>query len=205
MIDLTTLGLFSLACIALLLSPGPNLLFILGHGTAYGFKAAFAASLGIFCTDLILTALTALGLSAALNNWPLTPTLLRYGGATYLAYLAYKTWHQPLTLTTAGTLAPKTPLIFLSALLNSLLNPKALIFFMLFLPQFAHPKNGSMTQQLWLLGFILSGFSIVINSIFSVLSAKAQQSFQRHPKATLYQTKALALLLAALAIRLCLT
>lgn len=205
MIDATTLGLFSLACLALLLSPGPNLLFVLGHGTTYGFKAAFAASLGIFCTDLILTAITALGLSAAVSSWPPTLLLLRYGGASYLAYLAYRTWQQPLIFSHNGLATPSTPLIFSRALGNSLLNPKALIFFMLFLPQFVQAENGPVPTQLWLLGLTLSAFSIVVNSSLGALAASVQRYCLRHPQFAIWQTKGLAVLLGLLALRLLIT
>jgi threonine/homoserine/homoserine lactone efflux protein len=70
MVDFSTLGLFLLAVLTLFLSPGPNRAFVLSHGIAHGPRGGCAAAAGIACADLVLTALTATGITALAAAWP---------------------------------------------------------------------------------------------------------------------------------------
>ena len=98
-------------------------------------------------SNLLLTVLTATGITAAAVAWPPSFDLIRYAGAAYLLWLAYKAMRPPSG--TGGAVEKQASLtgVFARAALNSLLNPKALLFFMVFLPQFADPAKGQLSQQ----------------------------------------------------------
>lgn len=93
MIETSTLLIFAGAVMALLLSPGPNMAFVMAHGMTYGLGGGAAAALGIGLADLILTVLTATGVTAVVTAWPPSFDLIRYAGAAYLLWMAYKAMH----------------------------------------------------------------------------------------------------------------
>jgi threonine/homoserine/homoserine lactone efflux protein len=198
----STLSLFLLAVLVLMLSPGPNMAFVLSHGMALGPRGGLAAALGIAAADLVLTLLTASGVTALLAAWAPMFDLLRYLGALYLLWLAWQAWRQPgvVRLGTHG----RVPLrrVFRMAMLGSLLNPKALLFFMVFLPQFVDAGRGDIVLQLTLLGMVLSLVALLFNSALGSCSGQLGRLLQRHPRAACWQRWALAAVLLGLALRL---
>lgn len=145
MISLATLALFLLAVLALFLSPGPNMAFVLSHGVAHGPRGGFAAALGISSADLVHTLFAATGVTALVAAWPPSFDLLRYAGALYLLWLAVQALRSSGGLPTGARAQPSAfARIVRMAFLNNLVNPKALLFFMVFLPQFVDPARGSV-------------------------------------------------------------
>ena len=150
MIDSATFLLFLLAVLTLFLSPGPNMAFVMSHGMAYGPRGGLAAAVGIGSADVVLTALTATGVTAMVFAWSASFDVLRIVGAAYLLWLAIKTLRSPTNA--LARRSSTTNLAFHSiaknAMLGSLLNPKALLFFTVFLPQFVNPAKGHIALQL---------------------------------------------------------
>lgn len=202
MIELSTLSIFSAAVLLLLLSPGPNMTFVLAHGVTYGMRGGAAAALGIGVADLILTALTATGVTAAVNAWPPSFDVIRYAGAAYLLWMAFKALRQPGRLGAAG--APQRSLASVAgrAMLNSLLNPKALLFFVVFLPQFVDPRHGPIAAQLIELGCVLTAISTVFHLLLGAAGGTVQRLVSRHARAAMLQSRGLAAVLVLLAVRL---
>ena len=205
MLSLTTLLLFSLAVLALFVSPGPNMAFVLSHGMAYGTRGGFAAAMGIAIADVVLTVLTATGVTAMVVAWPPAFDLLRYAGAAYLLWLAIKVVCTPATTLLHKETQVASGKIFFNALLNCLLNPKALLFFMVFLPQFVDIARGAIALQLLMLGLVLSSLGLVFNTLLGIFSARIGQWVYSNPHAIRLQAWLLASVLAALALRLLLT
>lgn len=202
MISLTTLVLFSVAVVTLLLSPGPNMAFVLSHGLACGRRGGLAAAGGIALADVLLTVLTATGITAAVAAWPASFDVLRYFGAAYLLWLAYKALHSGGAMTLNQTTLPISRKVFYMALLNCLLNPKALLFFMVFLPQFVNPQAGSISMQIALLGLWLTLIAFVFHVLLGAFAGQVGQLLERHPRAAAAQRWVLASVLGALALRL---
>lgn len=207
MIDSATLLLFLLAVLTLFLSPGPNMAFVMSHGMAYGPRGGLAAALGIGSADVVLTALTATSVTAMLFAWSASFDVLRVAGAAYLLWLALKTLRS-----TDNALAPRTSTTNLAfhsiaknAMLGSLLNPKALLFFAVFLPQFVNPARGNIALQLVTLGLVLSAASVVFNATLGAFSGQLGRLTQRNPRAATFQKWLLSGVLAALAVRMFLT
>lgn len=202
MISLATLLVFLLAVLTLFLSPGPNMAFVLSHGMAHGPRGGFAAALGIGLADLVMAVLTACGITAVVAAWPPAFDLLRTVGALYLVWLALKALRMPGAALAGAAVQTSLRGIVGRAMLNSLFNPKALLFFMVFLPQFVDPTRGSMALQLLELGLVLSLASVVFNTTLGYCSGWIGQYLQRNPRFAQTQRWFLAGVLLALALRL---
>ncbi|MFZ6779643.1 LysE family translocator [Undibacterium sp. Ji83W] len=202
MISLSTLATFSIAVLLLLCSPGPNMAFVMTCGMQYGVRGGVAAALGIGLADILLTILTACGISAIIIAWPPSFDLIRYAGAVYLLWMAYKALRSPASAiqTTARTVPLRT--VFARSCLNSLLNPKALLFFMVFLPQFVDAQAGMVTQQLLILGLALTIISTVFHALLGSFGHVTRHALMRHTKAARLQANVLAAVLSLLALRL---
>lgn len=202
MIAESTLLLFLMTVLMLFLSPGPNMAFLLSHSAAMGPSGGYAVALGIALADVVLTVLTASGVTAMLAAWPPMFDLLRLAGAVYLGWLAWQAWRSGGMA--ALTQAPRRShrQVVRMAMLNSLLNPKALLFFMVFLPQFVEASRGDVAQQVLLLGVILSVVGLLFNIVLAHGSGVLGRKLATAPQFARWQGRVLALVLLGLALRL---
>src|SRR5688572_13875852 len=129
--------LFLAASLALLIVPGPAVMYIVARSIDQGRSAGIVSALGLAAGSVILIVAAAVGVSAVLAASPAAFDAVRYLGAAYLAYLGIRTALSRLP-TDKGEHAPPEPLrrIFLEAIVVNLLNPKTALFFFAFLPQF---------------------------------------------------------------------
>ncbi|KIH83711.1 hypothetical protein UCMB321_2620 [Pseudomonas batumici] len=171
MIDLSSLAVFAAAVMMLLVIPGPNMAFVTTHAVAHGWKGGVAAALGITLADLLMTVAVSAGIGGLVMSWAPAFELIRWAGAAYLLWLAWMALR--VTATAAQDQAPLVSMrsIFVRATLNSLLNPKALLFFMVFLPQFVSLERGSITLQLVGLGILLALIALVFHSSLAVFAS----------------------------------
>ena len=204
MIDLSTLLVFSGAVVLLLLSPGPNMAFVISHGVSYGWRGGVASSLGICVADLLLTALTATGVTALVASWPPSFDVIRYAGVIYLLWLVFKTLQKSPGLEAAQVKRVRLGRVFAQAMLNSLLNPKALLFFLVFLPQFVRPESGSIAVQLLVLGGVLTLIAGVFHALLGVFGGALSRFFAGNAQSARLQKWGLASVLMLLAARLAL-
>lgn len=202
MIELTTFLTFSMAALLLLLSPGPNMAFVMAHGVAYGVKGGAVAALGIGAADLVLTALTATGITAMVAAWPPAFDIIRYAGAVYLLWMAIKALQRSFASEESVPFKTSLASVFMRSMVNSLLNPKALLFFMIFLPQFVDQSKGPIAQQLIMLGCILTAISTVFHGLLGAFGGSARRLLSRHSPAVKLQPYVLATVLLLLALRL---
>lgn len=204
MIDFATLAVFSGAVLLLLLSPGPNMAFVISHGISHGWRGGLAASLGIGVADIVLTVLTATGVTAVVAGWPPSFDLIRYAGVGYLLWLAFKTVQKRPDHAVAAVEPVALKRVFLHAMLNSLLNPKALLFFVVFLPQFVRPEAGAIAGQLLLLGGVLTLIAAIFHGVLGISGGAIRRCFSGRPGSAVLQRWGLATVLTALAVRLAL-
>jgi threonine/homoserine/homoserine lactone efflux protein len=159
-VDPQTFAFFFLAVLLLLVSPGPNMLFVLGSGAGHGWRGGMAAACGIGVADLVCTLACALGLAGLITAYPLAFDIVRWVGAAYMLYLAYKCVAPPRAPTAATATATRNETsraaIFFRGLAASLSNPKAILFFIVFIPQFIDAQRGSVFLQFVLLGTTLA-------------------------------------------------
>lgn len=202
MIGLATLSLFLLAVLALFLSPGPNMAFVLSHGVAHGPRGGFAAAIGISAADLVHTLFAATGVTALVAAWPPSFDVLRYVGALYLVWLAVQALRSGGLRMGAQAQPAGFGRIVRMALLNNLVNPKALLFFMVFLPQFVDPSRGSVPLQLVQLGVVLSMAALAFNTLLGACSGQIGRWLHNRPGAARFQSGLLAAVMLGLAVRL---
>lgn len=202
MIGLATLSLFLLAVLALFLSPGPNMAFVLSHGVAHGPRGGFAAAIGISAADLVHTLFAATGVTALVAAWPPSFDVLRYAGALYLVWLAVQALRSGGLCMGAQAQPAGFGRIVRMALLNNLVNPKALLFFMVFLPQFVDPSRGSVPLQLVQLGVVLSMAALAFNTLLGACSGQIGRWLHSRPGAARFQSGLLAAVMLGLAVRL---
>ena len=181
-VDLTTYLLFTGAVVMLLLSPGPNMAFVMTHGIAFGPRGGLAAAAGIGFADLVMTLLTVTGVTAVVAAWPASFDVLRYAGTAYLLHLAIQAvYARRIDSASAVTEALEKSVrkVFVKALAGSLINPKPMLFFVIFLPQFVDPKRASVDLQLAIFGLTLALSAFVFHALLGLFSAAMGRSVQR--------------------------
>ncbi|HUP27029.1 MAG TPA: LysE family translocator [Chloroflexia bacterium] len=166
-----TLILFLAATLALNLTPGPDMLYVIARGVEQGRKAGVVSALGIGGGTLVHTIAVAAGLSTLLTSVPALYDAVRYAGAFYLLYLGVR------TLLGRGQPELKSSLptrnlgrIFVQGVTTNVLNPKVALFFIAFLPQFADPARGSVALQIVMLGLLFNLSGTTVNTIVGLLS-----------------------------------
>jgi threonine/homoserine/homoserine lactone efflux protein len=156
--------LFLGAVMILLLTPGPNMAFVLTSGAAYGWRGGVAAAVGIGVVDLVFTLVCAFGLAGLLSAYPAAFNAIRWAGAAYLIYLAVTCIRTAGREKSSGIVQtePSRWAIFVRGLASNIANPKAILFFLVFIPQFIDAHHGSVFAQFVALGFALA----VIGTLF---------------------------------------
>ena len=202
MIDLNLLPLYLTTVIALLLIPGPDMLLIASSSLSYGKKVGIYASFGNATSGLILTLLAAMGVSALIAVNPLALELLRILGAAYLLKMGWD------CIRTSAADAPQieqnnnlAKLLYRRAVMSNLLNPKALIFFVLFLPQFVSTQlNTSSGEQVLILGLLLNVMGLLFNLLLVAMVGTLGKPLLKNDKFRTYQNKFMGVIFFALAI-----
>lgn len=172
MIETSQLLLFMGSALALLLLPGPAVLYITARSANQGRIAGLVSVLAVEIANLIQAAAAALGLSAILLSSALAFDLVKYLGAAYLIYLGIRKLFSSEE-TGKGEEVKRESLsqIFWQGFAVNILNPKTALFFFAFLPQFVNPARGNVTGQTLLLGAIFVGMGIITDSLYAVAAS----------------------------------
>jgi threonine/homoserine/homoserine lactone efflux protein len=162
-----TLLLFALSAMALILVPGPNLIFIVTRGASQGRRVGLASALGIETGTLIHIAAAALGLSALLASSAAAFEVIRYAGAAYLLYLGVRTLRsREETVSESGASQPALGRVYAEGVMVNVLNPKVALFFLAFLPQFVDPSQGGAGGQVLVLGAVFFVIALVLDLLY---------------------------------------
>ncbi len=170
--DLPALLTFTAASIVMALTPGPDMTFFLAKAATGGTRAGLAAMAGAFTGLLVHTLAVAAGLSALIAASPAAFNALKVVGSLYLLWLAWGVIRRGSGLSLDGPAGrtQSTRRIYLSAVGINVLNPKIILFFVTFLPQFVSPADPNAGWKLGFLGiwFIVASTPVVIALILSV-------------------------------------
>lgn len=205
MIETKILLMFFTTSVLLALSPGPDNLFVMTQAAQQGHKAALLVTLGL-CTGLLFhTAAVTFGLAALFKASAAAFTILKFTGACYLLYLAWKAFR-------AGTESDPTTAadqlnsasLYRRGIIMNITNPKVSIFFLAFLPQFADPAKGTLSVQLLLLGGVFIIATMVVFGAISILAGVFGERFRRSARAQKVLNRAAAGIFAGLALKLAL-
>ncbi|HQU35401.1 MAG TPA: LysE family translocator [Anaerolineales bacterium] len=176
MIDPSKLSLFIVAAVALLLVPGPAVLYITARSASQGRAAGLVSVLAIETANLIQAVAAGLGLSAILLSSALAFDVVRYLGAGYLIYLGIRKLRSPEQAADEEIKQDSLHQIYWQGVAVNILNPKTALFFFAFLPQFVDPARGNVIAQNLLLGLIFVALAIVTDSLYALaISAFADQ------------------------------
>ncbi|MEW2386680.1 LysE family translocator [Micromonospora sp. NPDC047707] len=200
----STLAAFVLASAALIVVPGPNLIYILNATLSQGRRAGVMCAIGVEIGTLVHVIAGALGIAAVIASSTVAYQTLRIAGAVYLAFLALRALQQPVELLFGDPMSRRhwLQLIREGALVN-LLNPKVVIFFLAFLPQFMRGANAH--GQAIVLGAIFALMGLCIDLTYAVTggllrgwltSQPTVIRWQRYFTAALYLSLALVTLLS---------
>lgn len=169
MIDFSKLPLFIVAAVALLLVPGPAVLYIAARSASQGRAAGLVSVLAIETANLIQAVAAGLGLSAILLSSALAFDVVKYLGAGYLIYLGVRKLLTPENGTEAEIERESLRQIYWQGVAVNILNPKTALFFFAFLPQFVDPARGNVIAQNLLLGLIFVGMAVVTDSMYALV------------------------------------
>ncbi|MDD2609243.1 MAG: LysE family translocator [Giesbergeria sp.] len=207
----TVFNFFGVALL-LALTPGPDNLFVLVQSMQRGVRVGLAVVLGLCLGLLVHTSAVALGLAAVLATLPLAFSLLQIAGAVYLAWLAWQALRpRPAGSASATAIGPTTSTaasptalarMVGRGLLMNLSNPKVLLFFLAFLPQFTHPAQGSIASQVLWLGLVFMLATLLVFGAIACFSGYFATLLQRHAHAQSWLDKLAGLVFLALALRL---
>ena len=201
-----TLLAFFLASLVLAVAPGPDNLFVLTQAALRGKSAGLSVTMGL-CTGLLVhTPAVALGLAALFAASALAFTLLKLCGAGYLLWLAWQAWRAS---STSIRTAPEDWLsgwqLYRRGILMNITNPKVSVFFLAFLPQFADPARGPLTQQLLLLGAIFMVATILVFGGIALLAGMLGACLTRSPGLQRIMNRLTATVFVGLALKLALS
>lgn len=178
----SSLLVFLLAALVLLLIPGPAVLYIVTRSVAQGRKAGMASVLGIELATLCHSMAAAFGLSAILLASALAFDVVKYLGAAYLVYLGIRTiLSRAPSRASDNSPTPSLSQMFRKGFLVNLLNPKTALFFYAFLPQFVDPARGSSILQILLLGALFVVLATITDSTYALISSAAGRLITQRP------------------------
>ena len=196
--------LFVLAALALVLAPGPDMLYMLGRCVAQGRRAGILSALGFSLGGLVHITAAVLGLSAILAASATAFTVVKWVGAAYLVYLGLSTlWRRPARLEVdAQAAAVRGRTILWQAFLSDVLNPKVALFFLALLPQFVDRDAPHPALQILLLGLTVSVIALPTNILIVCCADRITGSLRRNASVSLWLRKGLGLLFIALGLRI---
>lgn len=207
MMSINDLLLFGLASLIMVLSPGPNMIYLISRSLSQGKKAGIISLFGITCGFLFHILMVSFGLTAIFFAIPYAFTVVKFLGVGYLLYLAYTTVKSENKIFDANdNLKTDKPLkLFNIGLLTNILNPKMAIFYLSFFPQFIKPESGSVLLQSLQLGTVQIIISFSVNLLIVLSASKMASFFAKKPIWLRIQKWFMASVLTGLAVKMAFT
>ncbi|MBM1183007.1 LysE family translocator [Pseudomonas lundensis] len=196
--------MFAAACLVMVLTPGPNMIYLISRSICQGRKAGVTSLLGVVAGFFVHMLAAAIGLTAVFLAVPLAYEALKWAGALYLLWMAWQAVRpgarSPFE---ARELLPDAPSrLVLMGFLTSVLNPKVAMFYLSIFPQFISPEHGSLFIQSILLGLTQISVSFTVNLLIALFASGIAVWFVRNPLWLAVQRYVMGGVLAALAVRL---
>lgn len=195
---------FTLICLGMALTPGPNMLYLVSRSICQGRWAGIVSLIGTAAGFVVYLLCAALGITALLMAAPIAYDALRFGGALYLAWLAWQAIRPGAAAPFQVRDLPKdspAKLIGMGFLTN-LLNPKAAMLYLSLLPQFIHPENGGVFAQSLALGLTQIAVSITVNGAICLAAGTIAAFLAQRPGFAVIQRWLMATVLGGLAVRM---
>jgi threonine/homoserine/homoserine lactone efflux protein len=203
-IGLDAAGGMALVALGLVLTPGPNMLYLVSRSLTQGRLAGLVSLLGVAVGFLVYLAAAAAGMATVFTKVPAAHTALKLAGAAYLLHLAWQAVRPGGTAVFAPRELPADPprRLFLMGLVTNLLNPKIAVLYVSLLPQFIDPDRGSVVVQSLVLGGIQASIALVGNGVIVLSASTIAVILARRPGWVRAQRYFMGGVLGALALRL---
>ena len=204
MIPAHDLLIFAAACLLLVLTPGPNMIYLISRSICQGRRAGVTSLIGVVTGFFVHMFAAAAGLTAVFMAVPMAYEALKWAGALYLLWMAWQAVRpgarSPFL---AQELAPDpTSKLMMMGFMTSVLNPKVAVFYLSVFPQFITPEHGSMFTQSIVLGLTQISVSFTVNLLIALFASGIAVWFVRNPLWLAVQRYVMGCVLAALAVRL---
>lgn len=204
MVPLADLLLFALAALVVVLTPGPNMIYLISRSICQGRAAGVISLFGVLAGFLVHMLAAAVGLTALFLAIPMAYEILKWAGALYLLFLAWQAVRpgarSPFEARALPADRPRK--LFLMGFLTNLLNPKIAVFYLAIFPQFVSPEHGSVFLQSLVLGFTQIGVSFTVNLAIALSAAGIATWFQQRPTWLAVQRYVMGGVLAGMAAKL---
>jgi threonine/homoserine/homoserine lactone efflux protein len=170
----STLAVFSVAALLLLVIPGPAVLYIVAQSASRGRAAGLVSMLGIQAGGLVHVAAATAGLSALVVKSAVAFSVVKYAGAVYLIFLGVRRLLGRDEATGNGLPRERSyRVLFAHGVVVNVLNPKTALFFFAFLPQFVDVSRGNVAFQILVLGLVFIGLAIVSDGAYAIAAGSA--------------------------------
>jgi threonine/homoserine/homoserine lactone efflux protein len=200
----THIAAFALISFGLVITPGPNMIYLVSRSIAQGPKAGMISLGGVALGFLFYMVCAACGITALVMAVPFAYDILRFAGALYLLYLAWQALRPGGRAVFAVRDLPNDGprKLFLMGFLTNLLNPKIAVMYLSLLPQFISPERGDVFTQSFVLGFTQILISVTVNAAIACSAGLIATFFVRHPSWASVQRWLMGTVLAGLAVRM---
>ena len=179
----TSLALFAAASIALLVVPGPSVLYVITRSVSQGRRAGLISVLGVHVGSVVHVTAAALGLSALLASSATAFAAVKYLGAGYLIWLGIQKLRHSVPGPLDDVPAVGRGQLFTQGVVVNVLNPKTAIFFLAFLPQFVNPERGPVAVQIIVLGVCFIALGVVSDGGYALLAGSISGHIRRTDRA----------------------
>ena len=199
-----SLGLYVVASLALIVTPGQDMLYVISRSLAQGRFAGVCSAVGVCTGILVHTALAALGVGAILQASETLFLALKFVGAAYLVYLGIRLLLSRAGVDlVAGSSSPRSPLALVwQGVLSNVTNPKIVLFFFAFLPQFVNPASAHPTRDLVALGVLYAVLALPVKVGVGLAAGGLSERVLRSPGAFRWVNRASGAVLVGLGMRL---
>ena len=195
---------FALVSLGMVLTPGPNMIYLISRSICQGPKAGLVSLGGVGVGFLVYMSMAAFGITALMMAVPFAYDALRFGGALYLLWLAWNAvkpgGRSPFQVKDLPVDGPGK--LFLMGLMTNLLNPKAAMLYLSLLPQFISLGKGHVLSQLLVLGATQISISLTVNAIIAVTAGSIATFLAGRPLWMVIQRWMMGTVLAALALKM---
>ncbi len=206
MIEPTKFLLFIGVSWALIIAPGPDMIYVITRGVTQGRRAGMLSAVGVIGGILVHTTAAAFGLTLILQTSALAFLAVKYVGALYLIYLGVKAWREHGTFSVQSSGADMSlRKVFWQGVLSNVLNPKIAIFFLAFLPQFVDKGSPQVTLQMVVLGLTFACFGLCFLLLVGYSSGTIGGWLTRRPQYAQWLQRLAGGIMIGLGVRLALT
>lgn len=202
--EISSLAAFSLVALGMVLTPGPNMVYLVSRSICQGRIAGLISLGGVALGFVFYMLCAAFGITALVMAVPYAYDALRLCGAAYLLYLAWQAvrpgGHSPFQVRDLPKDSPKK--LFAMGFVTNILNPKIAVMYLSLLPQFISPEHGSILLQSLVLGFTQIVISVSVNAGIAIMAGSIAGFLAGRPLWIVVQRWLMGTVLAALAMRM---